>query len=313
MENNNSSPVESSSPVSENAQVESNESSQETSAEQVAQPSEQQAAQEAKKKEEQIKRNIKKLKLKVDGEEIEDEIDLDDEKELVKRLQLAKVSQKRMQESAALKKQVESLAQALQQSPEEVMRHLGMDPEDWAVKLLQKKLEEESKSPEVREREKMQKELEELRAAQKKAEEEKVQREQEATLRKFEEKFETDIIQAIEKSGLSQKPYTIKKMAEILSVALDNNIELTPDELAKAARKEVEQDIRDLFASSPDDFIEAMIGKERISGMRKKQIAAIKQKSTPSLETKATGESSKDKEKDNKQLKKITMSDFLRG
>ena len=44
----------------------------------------------------QVTPQLKKFKLKVDGEEFEEELDLSNEAELVKRLQLAKAAEKRI-------------------------------------------------------------------------------------------------------------------------------------------------------------------------------------------------------------------------
>lgn len=264
------------------------------------------------KKQEEIKRNIKKLKLKVDGEEFDEEIDLDNEQELIKRLQLAKVSQKRMQESAQLKKQVEQIAKALQESPEDVMRHLGMDPEDWAVKLLQRKLDEDQKSPEQKELEKARKELEDIRKKQKEQEEQRNAQEYERLQREYEDKYQNDIISALGSSGIPTTPYAVKKFAEMMSVALDNNLDVSASDLVPLVKKELEDDIKKYFASSPDEVIEAILGKDRFNSMRKKQVSAMKKQVESVSNVKSTGETSKTKEADKKAVKKISMSDFLR-
>jgi len=297
-------------PSSESSEVESsNNEALEASASEGG--SEEQPSKAEQKKQEEIKRNIKKFKLKVDGQELEDELDLDNEQEIVKRLQLAKVSQKRMQESATLKKQVEQIAKALQESPEEVMRQIGMDPEEWAVKLLQRKIEEEQKSPEQRELEKARKELEEIRKQQKDEEERRKDAEFQRLQQEYEEKYQNDVISALESSGIPTTPYAVKKFAEMLSVALDNNLDVSAQDLAPLVKKELEEDIKKYFASSPDEVIEAILGKERLNGMRKKQVAAMRKPVQTASNILPTGEKAEEKPK--KGEKKISMSDFLRG
>lgn len=311
MENN-----EQSQAAPESAPVESQESetveSQESELEASSSDLQEENKTPEKKKQEEIKRNIKKLKLKVDGEEFDEEIDLDNEPELIKRLQLAKVSQKRMQESAQLKKQVEQIAKALQESPEDVMRHLGMDPEDWAVKLLQRKLDEDQKSPEQRELEKARKELEDIRKKQKEQEEQRNAQEYERLQREYEDKYQNDIISALGSSGIPTTPYAVKKFAEMMSVALDNNLDVSASDLVPLVKKELEDDIKKYFASSPDEVIEAILGKDRFNSMRKKQVSAMKKQVESVSNVKSTGETSKTKEADKKAVKKISMSDFLR-
>ena len=52
----------------------------------------------------EVKAQIKKLKIKVDGKELERELDLSNEAELIKMLQMSEMSGKRAQEAAELRK-----------------------------------------------------------------------------------------------------------------------------------------------------------------------------------------------------------------
>lgn len=264
-------------------------------------------------KEEKKAANKRKLKLKVDGQELEEEFDLDNEEELIKQFQLAKVAQKRMQEHSTLKKQVEELAKVLKTSPEKVMKELGMDPEEWAINLLNKKIEDEAKSPEQKEREKLQQELEELRSKQKEEDESRKKQEFERLQREYEEKYQNDIMSALDTGGLPKTPYAVKKFAEMLSIALDNNLDISAKELVPIVKKELEEDIRQVLASSPDDAIEQLLGKERISSMRKKHVAAVKKQVASTSDIKATGSQPASKEKEASKADKIRISDFLRS
>lgn len=265
-------------------------------------------------KEEKQASNKKKLKLKVDGEEFEEEFDFGNEAELIKQLQLAKVSQKRMNEFAQLRKEVEFLMQGLKDDPENVMRQLGIDPEEFSVKTLQKKLEDEQKSPEQKEREALQKELEELRAKNKKEEEDRKLSERTRLQQEHAEKIESSMINALEKQGLQQKPLVVKRMAEAMLVALDNGIDLSVDDVAPVVKKELEQDMKDYISVLPDEAIEMLLGKDRLVGMRKKQIAAVKKAADTANSVKVTGNAEKAKKEaaDKKVEKTIPMRDFLK-
>jgi hypothetical protein len=278
----------------------------------VAKPeSAEQKAVEAKK-EAEIKRNLKKFKLKVDGQEIEEEIDLDDEKELTNRLQLAKVSQKRMQQSAEERKQIKELFEMLKSAPEDVMRELGMDPEDFAVQLLNKRIEEQQKSPEQREIEKLQKELEGHKKAKEKEQAERQKLELERRQAEYETKISTGIQDALEKSGLPKTRKVVKAFADNLLIALDNGLDLSPNDLIPIVKKEIYDDIKELMSISPDEMITELLGKERFNNMRKKQVAAVKKNIETASQVKPTGNNVEKKE-EKKDEKKISMSDFLRG
>ena len=69
----------------------------------------------------------KKLKLKVDGEEYEEEIDFNDDENLRKHLQKSKAFDKRAKEFTGYKSQVEQLLKMLEEDPEALLEKMGKD------------------------------------------------------------------------------------------------------------------------------------------------------------------------------------------
>src|SRR5688572_742490 len=94
---------------------------------------------------EAAERKARKLKLKVDGAEIDYDIDATSDEDLATELQLAKAARKRMQEAADIRKKFTELVQRGQQDPFKAMEELfGVDGYKIAEeKLRQKYLEEE--------------------------------------------------------------------------------------------------------------------------------------------------------------------------
>lgn len=317
MEENNTqaaAPVEAAAtPVPEASEVSDVVEGQEEGSEQEASSDESVATDKKEtKQEKEIKKNIKKLMLKIDGEDVEEEIDLDDEENLKKHLQMSKVSQKRMQQSAELRKQIEQFVKMAQKSPELALKDLGIDAEEFAYNLLQRKVEESKKSPEVLEKEKLQKELEELRAEQKAREEAQKNADMERIQAETERKLEDGITSALKDSGLPKSAMTVKKMAEWMYVALQNNIDLEPKDVIPLIRKEMKEDLKEFFSISGDDMVEEILGKDRINNMRKKQVAALKErKVVNTLNIKPTGESKKDDKASTE--KKVSIDEWLRG
>lgn len=304
-------------PVVENTEVSNESEANEAEENQEAQSEAVEAKAEAPKveaKKEEAKRNLKKLKFKIDGKEEEEEIDLDNEQELTRRLQLGKAAQKRMQEAAEDRKNIEQIFKIMQSDPALVMKQLGLDPEEFAVKYLQGKIEEQQKSPEQREIERLQKELEDIRKL-KEYEEQRMKQEQ---LQRFEAQYaqnlEQGMIKALETANLPKKPYIVKKFADHMLAALEHGIELSPEELIPVLQKELKEDIRDMFSATPDEIIQELIGKDRFNSMRKKQIAAVKKTVESANQIKQTGDSVKAKGDDSKgKAEKLSMSDFLRS
>lgn len=262
---------------------------------------------------EEKKSNKKNLKLKVDGQEIDEEIDFDDEEALIRNLQLAKVAQKRMNEKSVLEKQMGAFLQMLQENPDKAMREIGLDPEDFAVKTLQKKIEDEQKSPEQRELEKLKRELEEHRNKTKRDEDERRNTELSRLQVEQEKKIEDGMIASLERHSLPNQPLVVKKMAEVMLTALENNIDIDPIEAGSIVKKELEEDMKSYVNALPDEALEAFLGKERLVSMRKKQVQAVKKAAETASSVQQTGNSAVNKDEKKSTAKKLNMRDFIRG
>src|ERR1700693_3331553 len=155
--------AETSNENTENEAVEGQEA--EETEEVVAKPADKTAKQskaDVKKAKENEKR-LKKLKLKVDGQEIEETLDWDDEERLIRELQMSKMGQKRAQQHADLEKQVRSFFQDFGKDPFNAMSQLGMNPEQVIDQYIKQQMEQAKKSPEQLEREKLEKELQRIK------------------------------------------------------------------------------------------------------------------------------------------------------
>jgi hypothetical protein len=269
----------------------------------------------SKKEQKELAKQLKKFKLKVDGKEVEEEIDLADEEGLTKKLQLAKAAQKRMQEATELKKAAEEFIEMLRSNPRRVLTdpNIGVDLKKFVQEYLDEEIANANKTPEQIEKEKLQKELEELKEKYKKDEEERKSREFARLQAEQEEKIQSDIEGALKSSNLPKSPYTVRKMAEMMMLALQNDIDLSPKDLVPLLRKQMSADIKDLFSASGDDVLEEIIGKENISRLRKNTVKKVQQKQVAQTanSVKPTGANVKNSEK--KEEKKISIKDFLKG
>lgn len=271
------------------------------------------------------KQMLRKIKLKVDGEEIEEELpfDLPPEAEdyIRKQLQLAKVANKRMQESAELKKvrgqmedEIKEFVMALRENPESVLSDpkLGIDIDELASRVMNRKIEEESKSPEQKARETMEKELTEAR---KKLEEIQLQKEQ-VERAKIEEQMvrelQDGIQEAIETEGLTKDARVIKRFTEAMKAAASMNIELTPQEVAPLIKKQMYEDAKFLINQIKDEELEEMVGKDRLNRFRKRIVPQIKTPINKDIQDTGTKEN-KSLEELLKKPKKINSADFFRN
>jgi hypothetical protein len=267
------------------------------------------AEKQAAKKTEELKKEIKKYKLKIDGSE--EEVSED---ELIKRAQLNSAAQKRMQEAAQIRKEAVQLIQMLKENPESVLSDpsIGVDVIKFAQNILSRQLEEEQKSPEVREKERLEKEVQKYREELKKKEETAQKEALERRMLEQERVLETEIQDAFEEIKLPKKPAYLKKMSEIMLSFLDRNQEISAKDALKLAQKEVLSDLRELIDASPDENLEILLGKNTLSRVKKMYAPKVKKVVPPTASSiQSSGKQSDGANKSNE--KKVTTKQWLRG
>lgn len=232
------------------------------------------AAVEATKQIQDLK---KKLKLKVDGQDVEEELDFADDEGLRRHLQKSKAFDKRAQEYAQYKNQVEALVKMIQENPEEILQRAGHDVDGLAEKILARKLDEMKKSPEQLEKEKMQKELEDYRKRAKESEAEKERSLQEKMRNEQAASIENEIMEALS-SGKTKLPKNNPKVAmrigQMMYIATQNGYpNVTPKDVLPIVEKEWFDEIRGYFDESTEDMIEELVGKNNFDRLRKKRLA----------------------------------------
>jgi len=244
------------------------------------------SSKEEKKKEAAKKANKKKYKIKVDQKEEDLELDLDNEEEVKKHLQLSRAAQKRMAEYSELKKEVSELIQRLTSDPLGVLADseggLGMNVDDLVKGYVEKRLADMEKSPEQRAKEAMEAELKSLKDEKDKLAAEREKERKETALQNEIIKYDNLMTQALEKSEFKKPtPYIVKKMSDYLLLGVENNIDITPDDVLPLVREDIKSEIREFINSAPEDVIEEMFKKELFDRMRKKHVAKAKASPAP--------------------------------
>lgn len=262
-------------------------------------------------------KQLRKIKYKMDGQEIEEEYDPENEDFMRDQFTKAKVSQKRMQETANLRKQIEEVGQFLAQAKgnpaklRTLIKELGGDEKEIARMIVEEEIANASKTPEQLEREKLEAELKDLKDKQKKDQEESKVREFERLKQQETLRYDTLIGQAIEKSDLPKTAYVVKKFADYMLVGLQNGLDVTPDDVLPLVREEMFSDLQEMIKSMGADKVEGFIGKDILSQIRKKNVS--KARSNPAVSAKQsikdTGSKSQEKPKDDAPRK--TFKDFF--
>jgi hypothetical protein len=265
----------------------------------------------ASKKE--IKDIIRTFELKVNGKNITKKINLSNEKELIRELQLAAAGREAMNETAELKKLFSQEIGRMKQDPWAVLEELGLNPDELAEMRIQQRIEEMKKSPEQIENEKMRKELDDARKKLKEREE----KEADFSKRQFEDQIakelDEQIIQTLDAhKDISASPKVVGRIAETMLWAMENGFDdVTPEDVIPTVKNELRKEINDLLSNLPEEFLEEYIGQKNVERMRKKRVDAAKQAkqvNTISNVKPKTNEVKKEEEP----KKKRSLEDFMR-
>lgn len=276
-----------------------------------------QSAQSAAAKKEAAR--IKKLKLKVDGQELEEELpfEIDDNPETVeymtRQLQMSKAAQKRMGEHAQLQKEVKYFLEELRKNPRKILADpsIGIDVKQLAAQIIEEEIANSQKSPEQLEKERLEAELKSLQEEREREREETRQKEFERLQEIEYERYDNLMSKALETSDLPKSPYVVKKMADYMLLGLNEGIDVSPEDVLPLVREEIQNDLREMFAVMPDEVIEKIVGKEVFSRVRKKNVAKAKAAPAPVKSAiKDTGASSKAAASNNAAEKK-SFRDFF--
>lgn len=234
--------------------------------------------------EEEVRDMIREYELKVNGKVKKIKVDLNNEDDLKRRLQLAEAGRMAMQEKAELEKLVNEELMNAQKDPWKFLEQLGLNPDDLAEQRIQSKIEEMKKSPEQIEREKMQHELEAARQRLKQIEEEKHTAKMQQMEQKAAYQLDQEITDALSKdTELPKSKKTVRRIADAMLWAMDNGFhDVTVADVLPSVKAEVQAELNEFMSSMPEELMEKYIGKKNIERMRKKRLASMRKTSSPS-------------------------------
>lgn len=267
----------------------------------------------------EAKKTLKKLTLKFNGKEIEEELpfEIPDTPEALeymqRQLQMSKLAQHKSQEAVNLQKDVVKFVEELRKNPKKVLSDpkWGVDLKKLAAEMIEEEISNASKTPEQLRAEELERELKALKDEREKEAEEFKARELERIQAEQYERYDSLMTQALTKSELPKSPYTVKKMAEYMLLGLQNGIDITPDEVVPLIREEMTNDLKEMFAVMPEEVVESIVGRDTINKLRKKQLAAAKSKPKLQPIKKAVQDVGVSKKTEEKPASKINMKDFF--
>jgi hypothetical protein len=259
-------------------------------------------------------KKIKKLKLKFNGKEIEEDLPFEIEEAhadwLAKQRQKAMLADHKANEYSQLEREIGAFIQELRKNPKKALSNpaIGLDIKQFAAEILQEEIEQAQKTPEQIKEEALQRELEELKAERAREKEEMNARELERLTEREYERYDNLMSAAIESSDLPKSPYVVKKMTEYLMMGIENGIDVEPKDVIPLIREEIQNDIQEMFQVMPAEVIEQILGKSNIEKLRKKRVASAKAPVPVKASVKDVGAQKKEEVKEEK---KQTLRDFF--
>lgn len=214
------------------------------------------------------KKRLKKLKLKFNGKELEEELpfEIDDDPRAIeymtRQLQLAKLSQTKAQEYAQLEKELKQFVEQLRSNPRKILSdpRLGIDLKKIAAEMIDEEVQQASKTPEQIEKEKLEQRLRELEEERNREKEELRQKEMERLMEQKYEQYDMQMSKALESSDLPKSPYVVKKMADLMILGVKNGLAVEPADVVQLVRDEMTSDLKEMFSLMPAEVIEQLIG-----------------------------------------------------
>lgn len=245
-------------------------------------------ASETKKEIQNEVKRLKKLKLKFNGREIEEELpfEIDDNpaniEYMQRQLQMAKLGQQKSQDYSNLQKQVSAFVEELKKNPRKALANpnIGIDLKQLAAEILQEEIENSQKSPDQIKAEQLENKLREIEEERAREKEESQKVELERLTNQAYERYDMLMSKALDESDLPKSPYVVKKMADYMMLAIQNDLDVTPSDIVPIIKEEVLNDFKQMVGVMPAENLQAFFGKDVIDKVRKHNLAKVKKKQT---------------------------------
>ena len=256
----------------------------------------------------------RRMKFKINGREVEKELDFNDEDSIQELLQKGFAADERFQSASALEKKMKQFAELMQADPMQALIAAGHDPDKFTETYMQKRVEELSKSPEQQQLEKLQKEIEKERKLREGLENEKLTAEQSRVEAEYSRQLDDEIKDALASSDLPKSSYVVKRIAENLMLGIEQgNEDISVADVLPIVERQIKEEIQQMFEAMPEDIIEKVLGQNVSTKLRKRRLSNMKKAPEGASSIKATGQSEMNKTKPKEEPKPVAAKDFFKN
>lgn len=222
----------------------------------------------------------RKFKLKVDGRDEEYS-----EADTLRLAQLGRASDKRFQEAAEMRKQSEEFVKLLK-TPEGLKQlaknpNINLDLRKFAEDLLVDEMKKEALTPEQRRIEELQAQLREHETKKQELETQRQQAEQKALEDHYAQDFDQKITKAISTAGLPKTPETVKRMVNYMSNALENGIDVEPENVIELVKQDYSKIMNDVCQQFDGEALIKILGDQITNKIRKFDLAQLRASQQP--------------------------------
>lgn len=197
---------------------------------------------------------VRKYKLKVNG--VDEEVE---EAEVIRRAQKVTGIEKKAEEAAKKHKVATEFFKLMKENPTEFAKRAKengiMDPEAFAVEIINSKLKYEQMTPEQRELEALRQE----KILRDKADKERQDAEHKAKLeqetQEYRESLEKEIVDAFSTVKLPKTPWTTARIASYLDAGLSRGKQFKVADVARIVQKEYHTMVNEVLGAFPEEEI----------------------------------------------------------
>jgi len=268
----------------------------------------------AEKKE--AKRLLKELEIKYNGKVSKEKLPFEIPEEhadwMRRQMQMAKMAHIKTQESSALERDVIDFFNELRTNPRKALANpnIGVDVKKLAAEILEEEIANSQKSPEQLALEEKERELKELREREKNREEELRKIQEEKIIEQASQEFDIQMSDTLDKFDIPKTPLAIKKMAEYMSLAIQNQEYPDMDLIGQLVEEEMMTDYREHLNSLSPERIVQLLGEEIFEKVRKERVSKMK-KAQPSVKSLAKDTAQAKAKDPEKPVKKQSFKDFF--
>lgn len=218
-----------------------------------------------------------RIKLKVYGEEREYDLNnAEDRKTILREAQQSLAARKKFEESNKKEAQIQQVWNLLTTNPSEALRQAGHDPLNLAKLAIAEQLKQEMMDPHERARMDEQKRREHAEAQLHQRVEQEQRARQEAEKAHHAQRWQTDILGALEKvSDLPKEPSVIRMIAQNILDAKANGISVTAEEAAHYTRTQIQHTLRSLANKMSGEQLIRLLDKANVDKIRQHLVSEV--------------------------------------